>query len=126
LPGYFVIFPGGRAAEPAQCHRPARLLEFSTRHRITHSDASMRTTVTLDPDVEVLIQAAMKERGRSFEEAVTASIRAGLAGSRRARRPFVQQALSMGAEPYFRWDKALATAGAMEDEELAHKLALRK
>jgi len=29
----------------------------------------MRTTVTLDPDVERLIRNAMKERGISFKEA---------------------------------------------------------
>jgi hypothetical protein len=86
----------------------------------------MRTTVTLDPDVEALIQTAMKERGISFKEAVNASIRAGFPQTRRSRRPFVQQTFSMGAEPYFRWDKALATADAMEDEEVVRKLALHK
>ena len=32
----------------------------------------------------------------------------------------------LGAEQYFRWDKALAVAEAMEDEELGRKLSLRK
>jgi hypothetical protein len=32
----------------------------------------------------------------------------------------------MGAAQNFRWDKALAAAAAIEDEELVRKLALRK
>jgi hypothetical protein len=32
----------------------------------------------------------------------------------------------MGAEQLFRWDKALAVADAIEDEELVRKLTLRK
>jgi hypothetical protein len=32
----------------------------------------------------------------------------------------------MGEGREFRWDKALATADAIEDEELSRKLALRK
>jgi len=32
----------------------------------------------------------------------------------------------MGAGQEFRWDKALAVAAAMEDEELTRKLSLRK
>jgi hypothetical protein len=32
----------------------------------------------------------------------------------------------MGAEQLFRWDKALALADQLEDEELVRKLSLRK
>ncbi len=32
----------------------------------------------------------------------------------------------MGAEQNFRWDKALAAADAIEDEELSRKIVLRK
>jgi len=39
----------------------------------------MRTTVTLDPDVETLIQTVMREKGLSFKQAINAAIRAGLA-----------------------------------------------
>jgi hypothetical protein len=87
----------------------------------------MRTTVTLDPDVERLIRNAMKERGVSFKEALNQAARAGLQPERRQRRrKFVQRSFHMGAEQYFRWDKALATAEAMEDEEITRKLSLRK
>ena len=87
----------------------------------------MRTTVTLDPDVERVLRTAMRERGVSFTHALNAAIRAGLMreGSHRKRR-FVQKTYSLGSEQNFRWDKALAAAEAIEDEELSRRLARRK
>ncbi len=85
----------------------------------------MRTTITLDRDVEGLVRKAMKERGISFKEAVNAAIRAGLEPAR-PRKRFVQETFPLGAEQNFRWDKAHSVAAAIEDEELARKLALRK
>ena len=86
----------------------------------------MRTTVTLDPDIASLIAKVMKERGISFKEAVNAAIRAGLTEGGPSRARFVQKSFPLGAEQHFRWDKALETAAAIEDEELARKIALRK
>jgi hypothetical protein len=86
----------------------------------------MRTTVTLDPDVESLIRTAMKQRGQSFKEALNSAIRAGLTQNRPGRRSFVQRTFALGAEQNFRWDKALAAAEALEDEELTRRLSLRK
>jgi hypothetical protein len=86
----------------------------------------MRTTVTLDADVEALIRRAMKERGLTFKEALNASIRASLSAGKTRKRKFTQKSYSLGAEQNFRWDKALAAAAAIEDEELVRKLALRK
>lgn len=87
---------------------------------------SMRTTVTLDSDVQSLIRIAMKERGLSFKEALNSAVRAGLSQGKQNRRHFVQKSFSLGQEKNFRWDKALETATVIEDEELARKLALRK
>ena len=86
----------------------------------------MRTTVTLDPDVEVLIRSAMKQRGLSFKEALNSAVRSGITQNRPAKRSFVQKTFALGAEQNFRWDKALATAAALDDEELTRKLSLRK
>jgi Arc/MetJ family transcription regulator len=86
----------------------------------------MRTTVTLDPDVEALIRRAMKERGLSFKEALNAALRAGLTPAKPGKRDFVQKTFALGPEQNFRWDKALAAAEAIEDEELSRKLSLRK
>ena len=44
---------------------------------------------------------------------------------RRGHR-FVQKTYSLGPEQHFRWDKALADAEAIEDEELSRRLTLRR
>ena len=87
----------------------------------------MRTTVTLDPDVERLIRDAMRERAISFKEALNEAARVGLRGKEHKRASkFAQKTFRMGAGQEFRWDKALAVADAIEDEELNRKLTLRK
>lgn len=87
----------------------------------------MRTTVTLDPDVERMIQETMKERSISFKQALNDAVRAGLrAKGRSPARKFVQKTYPMGQPQDFRWDKAMAVADAIEDEEIVRKLALRK
>jgi len=89
--------------------------------------AIVRTTVTLDPDVERLLRAAVRERGVSFKDALNESVRSGLLPTRkRAARKFVQRTYGLGEGQGFRWDKALELAEAMEDEELGRKLALRQ
>ncbi len=85
----------------------------------------MRTTVTLDPDVETLIRAVMQERGLSFKEALNQAVRTGLAtrdGSSLFRTPTSR----MGFNPVVPWDKALRLAGEAEDDELVRRLATRK
>jgi hypothetical protein len=87
----------------------------------------MRTTVTLDPDVERLIKDRMRERAISFKEALNEAARAGLRGKeRKIPQKFSQKTFRMGEGQEFRWDKALAVADAIEDEELTRKLTLRK
>jgi len=87
----------------------------------------MRTTVTLDPDVEKLIRDTMKARGVSFKEALNEAVRAALLdGKHRHTRRFVQRTFPLGKIRDFRWDRALANADAMEDEERSRKLSLRK
>lgn len=59
----------------------------------------MRTTVTLDPDVEQLLRDAMQQRRQSFKEALNQAIRAGLSGAGGlgvADRPFTLHAQPMG------------------------------
>ena len=90
-------------------------------------DSFMRTTVTLDPDVEKMLQTSVRERGVSFKQALNEAVRAGLTKGRPSRTSrFVQKTYRLGPVPDFRWDKALALADAMEDEEITRKLALRK
>ena len=42
----------------------------------------MRTTVTLDPDVEQLVKRVMRERGLTFKQAINEALRAGLEAPR--------------------------------------------
>lgn len=88
--------------------------------------ASMRTTVTLDADVERLIRDTMRDRGVSFKEALNEAARNGLCGKEQRAEKFIQKTYRMGGVQGIRWDKALALADAMEDEELKRKLSLRK
>jgi len=84
----------------------------------------MRTTVTLDPDVVDILQAQMREGGFSFKEALNNAVRQSSKAAR-PRRAFVVEAVAMGA-PQADLTKALALASALEDEEILHKLSMRK
>jgi hypothetical protein len=54
-----------------------------------HHDAIMRTTVTLDPDVDRLLKEEMRRSGTTFRQALNQAIRRALAGNVAAqRRPF--------------------------------------
>lgn len=87
----------------------------------------MRTTVTLDPDVEALLRKAMKERGLSFKEALNQAVRAGLSErSGRTSRKYRLKTFRLGFRPELGLDKAMVLAAMMEDEEIARKLDLRK
>ena len=83
----------------------------------------MRTTVTLEPDVEELLQTAMRERRINFKEAVNSAIRAGLAP--KGRKPFVQKTYKMGP-PKVDLTKALQLAGELEDQEIIRKMRLNE
>lgn len=77
----------------------------------------MRTTITLDPDVEILLKKAMRERGLTFKDAVNQAVRAGLAAKPAKVPPFKQRAFHMG-RPLVDLTKALALADELDD--IAH------
>lgn len=79
----------------------------------------MRTTVTLEPDVEALVRDLMRRRGIGFKEAVNEAIRAGL--GRKGSKPFRTPTFDMG-EPAIPLDHALRLAADLEDEELTRRL----
>lgn len=81
----------------------------------------MRTTVTLEPDVEALVKRAMRERGLTFKEVVNEAIRAGMGTSPTGGRPSLP-VHDMG-EPLIDVTKALRLASELEDQELAERLA---
>jgi len=85
----------------------------------------MRTTVTLDPDVEVLLRHAMRERGAPFKQVLNNALRDGLLSGRApARRSTPAAALPvfhMG-EPKVDLAHANRLAEQLEDEALLAKL----
>ncbi|MDQ6772550.1 MAG: antitoxin [Candidatus Dormibacteraeota bacterium] len=85
----------------------------------------MRTTVTLEADVEALLKNAMREQGLSFKEALNRAVRSGLGGSSAYRR-FETPTFSLGVDPQVSLDKALCLAAELEDDDSARKLAARK
>lgn len=76
----------------------------------------MRTTITLEPDVEAMLKRAMRERGLTFKDAVNQAVRDGL--SKRAEKvpPFKQRAFHLGA-PLVDLTKAMALADELDDIE---------
>ena len=86
----------------------------------------MRTTVTLDPDVETRLRAVMRERGASFKMTLNEALRAGLAYETPTSRRFRVRSAPLGVRPGINLDKALTLAGEMEDEEILRKLRLGK
>jgi hypothetical protein len=86
----------------------------------------MRTTVTLDPDVEAKLRAAMRERGVSFKVAINDAVRSGFGGPGPAARRYRMPTASLGVRPGVNLDKALTLAGEMEDAEILRKLELGK
>lgn len=77
----------------------------------------MRTTVTLDPDVEARLREVARERGISFKEALNGAIRAGLMASRGARE-YRTPSRSLGLRAGVNLDKALQMAADLEDAEI--------
>lgn len=81
----------------------------------------MRTTVSLDPDTQALVERFMAEHGMSFKQAVNEAIRAGLTPARqRPRRYTVPRALGPARVDL---TKALRIAGELEDDALSRRLA---
>jgi hypothetical protein len=81
--------------------------------------SDVRTTVTLDDDVEQLIRRRMAERQVSFKEALNGAIRDGAAGQP-APRPFSTRTADLGV-PAVNLDRALQLAADLEDEELIRR-----
>jgi hypothetical protein len=61
----------------------------------------MRTTVTVDPDVEALLRQAMQQSGQSFKTTLNQAIRRGLADVvlKSDESRFVVEAQDMGLRP---------------------------
>ncbi len=80
----------------------------------------MRTTITLEPDVEELVRQSMRARRLTFKAPVNEAIRAGLAPT--ATTPFRAPVFDLGAATV-PLDQALRLAGELEDGDTARELA---
>jgi hypothetical protein len=79
----------------------------------------MRTTVTIDPDVEVLLRKAMRQRGEPFKQVLNAAIRNGLRGGLKppAVAAFSQRTFNMG-KPLVDLTNALVLASELDDAQV--------
>lgn len=83
----------------------------------------MRTTVTLDPDVEQLIRERMAAKGVSFKQALNDSIRDGAVG--RIDYVFRTPTYDLGA-PKVDLSKANQLAAELENEEILARQRVRR
>jgi predicted transcriptional regulator len=86
----------------------------------------VRTTVTLDEDVEAKLRQVARERGVSFKTALNESVRAGLGGAGRAARAYRMPSHRMGVREGVDLDHTGRLLGELEDAEILRKLQLRK
>jgi len=77
----------------------------------------MRTTVTLDPDVESMLRKEVRRRGEPFKHVLNNAIRAGLRNVKRRDEAFEPLTFDMG-KPRVDLTKAATLAAALEDDEL--------
>lgn len=80
-----------------------------------------RKTISLDPDVEMLLARVLKDRSITFKEAVNSAIRAGLTAPPPSFLSF--PTYDMG-EPYVDVRLANRLASQLADDEIARKLAI--
>lgn len=80
----------------------------------------MRTTVTLDPDVEQIIRRRMRERGVGFKEALNEVIRAAASGEH-GRKPFRTEVADLGRSRV-NLDRSLEISGVLEDDDLIRRM----
>jgi hypothetical protein len=77
----------------------------------------MRTTVTLDSDVEAMLRKEMRRRGEPFKQVLNNAIRAGLRNMKRRDEAFEPLTFDMG-KPRVDLTKAASLAAELEDDEL--------
>ena len=82
----------------------------------------MRTTVTIDADVELMLKKAMREREKPFKQVLNDAVRDGLRLARaKPAASFKQMTFGMG-KPLVDLNKAAALAAELEDQELIARL----
>lgn len=80
----------------------------------------MRTTVTLDADVESMLRKEVRRRGDPFKQVLNDAVRAGLRAMKQNDEAFEPVIFEMG-QPRVDLTKAAALAAELEDEELLRR-----
>ena len=87
----------------------------------------MRTTVTLDPDVERLLKLAMHRERKSFKQVLNEAIRTGLKpSSPRRKEKFTVRSSPLGLRPGFDSAGFNKLADEMEAESVSSRIAQAK
>ncbi len=89
----------------------------------------MRTTLTLDDQLAKELKEVAHRAGKPFKQVVNETLRNGLCPkhARMVAKPYRLATISLGGvRAGVNLDKALSLADAIEDEEIARKLELRK
>ena len=92
--------PGGSRCGRTGGARSGRRLSASWRQFRTHQDDFMRTTLTIEPDVEQLLQQEMRCTDRSMKAVVNDALRRGL--SARSKPPKLPRFKFQGRAPRLR------------------------
>ncbi|MDE0059487.1 MAG: hypothetical protein OXI22_19425 [Defluviicoccus sp.] len=84
----------------------------------------MRTTLTIDPDVEQLLRSEMRRSGHGMKAVVNDALRAGLgaAGKPRAAPPYRVEPHPLGLRPGTDADRLNQMAGEIEAGRRVRKL----
>jgi hypothetical protein len=85
----------------------------------------MRTTIDVDTDLLRRLRAQAHRQGVSLKEALNGALRRGLDQPESRAEPYTCPTFDLGT-PLRPLDRALALVDALEDEEVARELALRK
>lgn len=83
---------------------------------------AMRTTITLDPDVALLIEREMATRNLRFKQVINDALRRQLGGSQTALPSLTDFGRDLGSATVD-LTKANQLAADLEDEELLRKMA---
>lgn len=88
----------------------------------------MRTTLTLDDRIAKALKDRAHRTGKPFKRVVNETLQAGLAaeGARKPQPYRLKPVRLGGVMPGVNINKALRLAAALEDEEIARELELRK
>jgi hypothetical protein len=88
----------------------------------------MRTTLTIDDRIAKALKAVAHRTGKPFKQIVNETLQAGLA-ARDAPKPkaYRLKPVSLGGPlPGINIEKALRLSAALEDDEIAREIELRK